>query len=95
MLDGERNQLIPSAPPQGGRCRLGSHTHACEVYHIPSSKTILAHLSWATLWVAPLVDRERRVGCSMDSSCELLRSLDPASVSVHCCEVPCRISKVG
>ena len=43
MLDGERNQLIPSAPPQGGRSRLSSHTHACEVYHIPSSKTILAH----------------------------------------------------
>ena len=43
MLDGERNQLIPSAPPQGGRSRLGSHIHACEVYHIPSSKTILAH----------------------------------------------------
>ena len=43
MLDGERNQLIPSAPPQGGRSRFSSHTHACEVYHIPSSKTILAH----------------------------------------------------
>jgi hypothetical protein len=40
--------------------------------------------------VAPLVDRERRVGCSMDSSCELLSSLDPAWGSVHCCEVPCR-----
>jgi hypothetical protein len=26
----------------------------------------------------------------MDSSCELLSSIDPASVSVHCCEVPCR-----
>ena len=26
----------------------------------------------------------------MDSSCELLSSLDAASGSVHCCEVPCR-----
>jgi hypothetical protein len=26
----------------------------------------------------------------MDSSCELLSSLDPAWGSVHCCEVPCR-----
>jgi hypothetical protein len=96
VLDGERNQLIPSAPPQGGRSRLGSHTHACEVYHIPSSKTILAHpCGLGSLRVAPLVDRERRVGCSMDSSCELLCSLDPASVSVYCCEVPCRISKGG
>jgi hypothetical protein len=36
------------------------------------------------------VDTERRVGCSMDSSCELLSSVDPASGSVHCCQVPCR-----
>jgi len=92
VLDGERNQLIPSAPPQGGRFRLGSHTHACEVYHIPSSKTILAHPCelGSRAGRTARVDRERRVGCSMDSSCELLRSLDPASVSVHCCEVHCR-----
>jgi hypothetical protein len=31
--------------------------------------------SWAACGVAPLIDRERRVGCSMDSSCELLSSL--------------------
>ena len=43
MLDGERNELIPSAQPQGGRFRLSSRTRACEVYYIPSSKTILAH----------------------------------------------------
>jgi hypothetical protein len=34
--------------------------------------------------------RQRDVHWSMDSSRELLRSLDPASGSVHCCEVPCR-----
>ena len=26
----------------------------------------------------------------MDSSCELLRSIDPARGSVYCCEAPCR-----
>ena len=55
--------------------------------------------SWAACGVAPLIDRERRVGCSMDSLCELLRSLDAASGSVHWCQVSCRtarsISKQG
>ena len=96
MLDGERNQLIPSAPPQGGRSRSARiHTPArCTTFH-PQRPFLPIPVGWAACGVAPLVDRERRVGCSMDSSCELLRSLDPASVSVHCCEVPCRISKGG
>jgi hypothetical protein len=49
--------------------------------------------SWAACGVAPLIDRERRVGCSMDSTCELLRSLDAASGSVHRCQVPCRTAR--
>ena len=104
MLDGERNQLIPSAT--AGRT-LPARLAYTRLRGVPHS--ILKDHSCPSLWagqpagyVAPLGDREskeRRVGCSMDSSCELLRSLDPASVSVHCCEVPCRtllrnISKV-
>jgi hypothetical protein len=77
----------PSAP-QGGHFRLSSHTCSCDMYHSTSLR-----YPGAACGVAPLVDRERRVGCSMDSSCELLSSLYPASGSVHCCEVPCRTAR--
>jgi hypothetical protein len=55
-------------------------------------KTLLAH-PWrlgSLRGRTARLQRERRVWCSMDSSCELLSSLDPASRSVHGCEVPCR-----
>ena len=35
--------------------------------------------------VAPFIDRETRVGCSVDSSCELLRSLDPVALPAEGC----------
>jgi hypothetical protein len=38
--------------------------------------------------VAPFIDRETRVGCSVDSSCELL--IHPAWESAHSCVEPCR-----
>ena len=64
------NQHTPSAPPQGGHSQLSSHTHTCDVNHSTSLR-----YPGAACGVAPLIDRERRVGCSMDSSCELLSSL--------------------
>jgi hypothetical protein len=39
--------------------------------------------------VAPLAAVERRVGCSVNSSCGSLSPLDPASGVIHCCELPC------
>jgi hypothetical protein len=97
----DRSQGLPaceeasatSAPPQhrrtaGTSSQLSSHTHACAVYRSTSLR-----FPAAACGVAPLVDRERRAGCSMDSSCELLSSLDAASGSVHCCQVPCRTAR--
>jgi hypothetical protein len=79
-----------TAPPQGGA--FDSHTHACEVYNIPPFKTLLAH-PWPEAGQPAGSHRsstEREARWSTGSSCELLRSLDAASGSVHCCEVPCR-----
>jgi hypothetical protein len=75
-------------------CSLGAATntaspHWCVPFH-PSRLFLPIPGCCAACGVTPLDDRERRVGCSMDSSCELLRSIDPASGSVHCCEMPCR-----
>jgi hypothetical protein len=68
-----RSQSLPaceeasaSTPPQHRRVGAPSsarHTHTCDVY--PSTSL---RYPGAACGVAPLVDRERRVGCSMDSS---------------------------
>jgi hypothetical protein len=89
VSDDKRDQLIPSAPPQGGApgsARI--HTPVRRTTCIAPFKTLLAH-SWrlGSLWgCIARRQRERHVGARV----RLLRSLDPASGSVHCCEVPCR-----
>jgi hypothetical protein len=86
----EESSATSSSPQHRRRGALPAssariHTPArCTTFH-PQRPFLPIPVGWAACGVAPLVDRERRVGCSMDSSCELLRSLDPASVSVHCC----------
>jgi hypothetical protein len=69
------NQRTPSAPPQGSS-QLPTSIHRRDVYQYTPSRLFLPILGgWAACGVAPLIDRERRVGCSMDSSYELLSSL--------------------
>ena len=90
----ERRRAQPtSAPPQLRRrsASTSQRVHTIVWCTGPPVKTLRAR-PWASAacGVAPLVDRQRRVGCSMDSSCELLRSLCRVWGSVHCCGVPCR-----
>ena len=77
--------LLGRAPGQHTLQRMRSYVP----FH-PSRRFLPIPGASAACGVAPLADTEARVGCSMDSSCELLSSLDPASGS---CEEPCRTAR--
>jgi hypothetical protein len=79
----------PAHPPNTAAEVLSTpHSYApscCVQFH--PSRRVLPIPGLGSLLGRTARRRKRRVGCSMKSSCELLRSLDAASGSVHRCEL--------
>jgi hypothetical protein len=78
----DRSQSLPACEEASATNTLSQHhrragapssarIHTAVMCTIPQACDILRQPAG----FAPLIDRERRVGCSMDSSCELLNSL--------------------
>jgi hypothetical protein len=86
-----RRRAQPANPAPPGECYSSSRVYTIATCTGSPFKTLLAH-PWrpgSLRGHTPLVDREAR----WVQRGQLVCSLDPATGSVHCCEVPCTLSE--